>query len=225
MADNYSNNKNREKSLLEILNIIFQGKWIIFSTITLFLIIAFLYNQFSTPVYQSKALLKKESSDNKQGDEFSEILKLQSSDQLETEMELVKTSEVLRGVINELKLFVELKKVVDPNENSWELNNVFIDFPDSGNSYAKEISFPLPTFKNFHLLDDYRELELFIKKIGETDFELWNAKENKLITAFKNLSINPLDTLSSEEKLSLDSTIDQPEIFDEVNVITDFAQL
>jgi capsular exopolysaccharide synthesis family protein len=224
MTDISSVNKNKEKSLLEIIYTVYQGKWIVLSTVVLFLVIAFVYNHFSTPVYESKALLKKEVEDKRQTDEFSELVKLQTSDQLETEMELVKTNEVLSGVINELKLNVELKKVVDPNGNSWELNDVFIDFPDSGNNYSREISFPLPIFKNFHLLDDYRELELFIKKISEKHFELWNAKENKLITKFKDFTISELDTLNHDTLDSLDSTrLSQKEI-QGVTAKSDFAE-
>ncbi len=83
-----------------------------------------------------KHYLKKEVTDNSgQRDDLYELVKLQTSDQIETEMELIKTNEVLSRVINELKLYVELNKMVDPNGNSYELNNVFIDFPDSGNNY------------------------------------------------------------------------------------------
>ena len=160
-----------------------------------------------------------------QEDEFSELVNLQSSDQLETEMELVKTNEVLRGVINELKLFVELKKVVDPNGNSWELNNVFIDFPDSGNNYAREISFSLPIFKNFQLIDDYTELELYIKKISEKRFELWNAEENKLITSFNSSPVIDLDTLEENSATnSSDSTQEFENYQNGELVITDFAK-
>jgi capsular exopolysaccharide synthesis family protein len=224
MADISSVNKNKEKSLLEIIYTVYQGKWIVLSTVVLFLVIAFIYNQISTPVYESKALLKKEVEDKRQTDEFSELVKLQTSDQLETEMELVKTNEVLKGVINELKLNVELKKVVDPNGNSWELNDIFIDFPDSGNNYSREISFSLPIFKNFHLLDDYRELELFIKKISEKHFELWNAKENKLITSFKDFSISELDTLNLDTANTLDSNRVSQKDIQGVTAISDFAK-
>lgn len=225
MADTFSKKTNKEKSLLEIINIIYQGRLKIILSVFLFLILAYLYNQFTTPVYQSRALLKKEVAKNNQEDDFSELMQLQTSDQLETEMELIKTNEVLRGVINELKLNIVLNKVVDPNGNSWELNNVFIDFPDSGNNYAREISFDLPTFKNFQLLDDYRELELYIKKISEKRFELWNAEENKLVASFNSSSIIDLDTLEENSAAnSPDSTQKFKNYQNRELVITDFAK-
>ncbi len=60
MPDKSFKKHKKEKSLLEIINIIYQGSIKIILSVLLFLILAYLYNQFSTPVYQSKALLKKE---------------------------------------------------------------------------------------------------------------------------------------------------------------------
>ena len=64
MADRFSKKTNKEKSLLEIINIIYQGRIKIILSVLMFLILAYLYNQFSTPVYQSRALLKKEVAKN-----------------------------------------------------------------------------------------------------------------------------------------------------------------
>ncbi len=205
MIDKYSKKKQKEKSLLEILNIVYQGRIKIIASVIVCLILAYLYNLFSTPVFESTALLKKEAADNGGGqrDEINEIVKLQTSDLLETEMELIKTSEVLGRVINELKLNIELNEIIDSNGNSHKLNNVFTDFPDSGNNYAKEISFNLPIFKNFQLMNENTELELYIKKIGEKRFELWNAKENNLITSFSAAPVSDLDTL--KEYINADS--------------------
>ena len=209
MTDKYSNKTKKEKSLLEILNIVYQGRIKIIASLFLFLILAYLYNLLSTPVFESIALLKKEAADNRGGerDELYEIVKLQTSDLLETEMELIKTNEVLGRVINELKLYVELNEIIDPNENSHKLNNVFTDFPDSGNNYAREISFNLPIFKNFQLINENIELELYIKKIGEKHFELWSVKDNNLITSFSASSVSDLDTLKEYYAVnSIDST-------------------
>lgn len=226
MVEKFSKNYKKEKSLLEILNIVYQGRIKIISSVIIFLILAFLYNMFSTPVFESTALLKKEAADNNGGqrDELYEIVKLQTSDLLETEMELIKTNEVLGRVINELKLYVELNEIIDPNGNSFKLNNVFTDFPDSGNNYTREISFNFPVFKNFQLMNENIELELFIKKIGEKRFELWNAKENKLITRFIDSSVDVLDTLKEYFNAdSLDLTKPLEENKNWVTANTDFA--
>ena len=221
-----SKNTHKEKSLLEIINIIYKGRIKIILSVFFSLILAYLYNQFSTPVFESSALLKKEVNDNRgQRDEFSEFIRLQTSDQLETEMELVKTREVLSRVIDDLKLYVELNKLVDPNGNSYELKNVFVDFPDSGNTYASEISFSLPIFKNFKLVNENTDRELFIKKTGIKNFELWDAKNNELITSFKTSTtsgVNLQNEFNSTD--SPDSTNALGEKQNEMTVNTDFAK-
>lgn len=196
MVEKFSKNNKKEKSLLEIFNIIYQGRIKIISSVIVFLILAYLYNLFSTPVFESTALLKKEAADKrKDTDELYEIVKLQTSDLLETEMELVKTNEVLSRVISDLNLNIELREIIEPNGNSHKLNNVFTAFPDSGNNYAKEISFSFPIFNNFKFFDENIDIELFIKKTGDNQFELWNAKDNNLITKFKASPISESDTL------------------------------
>ena len=226
MLEKFSKNNKKEKSLLEIFNIVYQGRIKIISSVILFLILAFLYNFFSTPIFESTALLKKEAADTRGNqDELYEIVKLQTSDLLETEMELIKTNEVLGRVINELKLYIELNEIIDPNGNAHKLNNVFTDFPDTGNNYAKEISFDLPIFKNFQLMNENIDLELYIKKISEKHFELWNAKENKLITSISDSPVSDSDTLKEYYDVdSLDLTKSLEEDKNWVTAKTDFAQ-
>ncbi|MCZ7609045.1 MAG: polysaccharide biosynthesis tyrosine autokinase [Ignavibacterium sp.] len=226
MIDNISKSHKKEKSLLELIYIIYKGKWIIISIIIASVILAFTYNQLTTPIYESKALLKKEVTDNSgQRDELYEIVKLQTSDRLETEMELVKTSEVLGRVIQDLKLRFDVKKIVDPKENSYHLKNVFVDFPDSGNNYAKEISFSLPKIKYLKIKDENTELELFIKKIATNKFELWDVEKNKLIISFNVSSVSKSDSLiESNIENSFDLKQELQKNQNQLNVNTDFLQ-
>ncbi len=196
MAVMSSNNTKKEKSLLEILHIVYRGKKIIISSVFLFLILAFLYNKFSTPVFESEALLKKENTARGRRDGLYELLRLQTMDQIGTEIELLKSEDVLGRVIDGLKLRVELKEIIDPIGNSYELNNVFIDFPDSGNSYAKQIGFSLPMFKNVELKNKKTEQELYIEKKGENLFELREVEENRLILISKTSLVSEIDTLN-----------------------------
>ena len=60
MATVSSNNTKKEKSLVEIFLIVYRRKMILISSTILFLILAFLYNEYSTPEFESSAVLKKE---------------------------------------------------------------------------------------------------------------------------------------------------------------------
>lgn len=181
MPNKFSSNRKNEKSLLEIFHILYRGKWVIIFCVFLFLVLALLYSLLSTPTYESKALLKKEVADRGQRDELYEIVRLQTSDRLETEMELIKTNEVLRRVINNLKLYIELKEIIDPNGKSYKLKNVLIDFPESGNNLTHEIHFTLPIFNNFKLKDTQRELLLSIEKKADGLFELKEGNTGEII--------------------------------------------
>ena len=137
------NSTKKEKSILEILHIIYRRKSVVIISVVTFLVLSVLYNQFSSPVYESVALLKKEvANDKSTGNELLEIVKLQTQDMVETEMELVKTGDVLNGVIDELKLCIQLKEIVTPDGNSFEVHHVFTDFPDSGNTAQSPLLHP-----------------------------------------------------------------------------------
>ncbi|MBT8387123.1 MAG: hypothetical protein KJO12_06895, partial [Ignavibacteria bacterium] len=191
-----SNNTKKEKSLIEIFHIFYRRKIIIILSVFLSLILAYLYNKFSTPVYESEALLKKEVTQRERTDDLFELVKLQTMDQVGTIMQLITTEDVLGRVIDELKLRVELKEIIDPIGNPYEFKKVFIDFPDSGNSYAEQIGFSLPLFKNIEFKDNRTERELYIEKKGENLFELREVEENRIISITDASPVSAIDTTS-----------------------------
>ncbi|MBT8382399.1 MAG: polysaccharide biosynthesis tyrosine autokinase [Ignavibacteriaceae bacterium] len=196
MAAMSSKDTKKEKSLLEILHIVYRRKIIIIISVFLSLILAYLYNKFSTPVYESQALLKKEATQRERTDDLFELVKLQTMDQVGTVMALITTEDVLGRVIDELKLRVDLKKLIDPIGNSYKFKKVFIEFPDSGNSYAEQIGFSLPLFKNVEFKDKRTERELYIEKIGENLFELREVEENRVIFSTDASPVSVIDTTS-----------------------------
>ena len=111
--------KKKEKSLIEIIHIFYRRKLIIIMSVFALLCIALIYSYTSTPVYQAEVVLKKEVMTGKdETNEFYEIVKMQTQDEVETEMELVKTGEVLGKVINESKLFLSYIKIEDSQGNN-----------------------------------------------------------------------------------------------------------
>ena len=204
MAAMSSNDSKKEKSLVEVLHIVYRRKTIIILFTLVFLILALLYNLFSTPVFESTALIKKENPESRKN-ELYELVRLQTMDRLDTEIQLIQTEDVLSRVIDELNLRVELKEIIDPAGNSYELNNVFVDFPDSGNNYANQIGFSLPIFKNVKLKDKRTDIELYIEKKGENLFELRKVEENKLIADASPVSV--IDTTSDSSFINNEDSI------------------
>ncbi|MDX1372362.1 MAG: Wzz/FepE/Etk N-terminal domain-containing protein [Nitrososphaeraceae archaeon] len=108
-------NVNKDKTLFEILHIIFRRKVILIIAVFIALVLAFIYNNISTPMYEAKGLLKKETAkENKNQNDFYDIVRLQTQDEVETEMELIKTGDVLGRVVDELKLNFIIKTIITP---------------------------------------------------------------------------------------------------------------
>jgi len=215
MSEKFSQKNKKEKSLLEILYVVYRGKVYIISFVIVALSIAYLYNKISTPIFESKALLKKEVVDNRSKDEFSELIRLQTMDRLDTEMEIIRTGGVLQNVIDELNLRIELSKVVVPTGESYKLKDVLVNLSNDDNPFTKQISFGLPKFENIVLINKSFEKELSIEKVGEKSFELRDVAENRLISSVDNSSVIELDTLEKYEMSNtLDSTVTSKKISD-----------
>lgn len=212
--------KKKEKTLPEIIHIIYSRKIFIIISVCLLLALAVLYNQITTPVYESKALLKKEMADQEQSsNELYDIVKLQTQDEVETELELVKTREVLSGVIKDLNLFFDLKAIEEPNGYKHSMKNVFVSFPDSGNSYSSQIDFDLPLFSNIELKEKKSKFELYIVKKGKDIFELHDMKTDKLISRNQKAVLTDDDLARSE----IDSMIVQGSKPSKVRFNADFV--
>jgi capsular exopolysaccharide synthesis family protein len=197
MFEKFSQKNKNEKTLLEILYIVYRGKFFIITFAFLSLILAYLYNQISTPIYESTALLKKEVADYRRTDELSELVRVQTMDRLETEMQLIKTGEVLYRVIDGLKLRIELQKIVDPTGKSYELKDVLIDHPDSNSTFIQQAPYSLPKFNNIVVKNKALEKELYVVKVDEKQFELKDVAENKLISSLNYSSESVFDTLTN----------------------------
>src|SRR5690606_15436571 len=115
-----------------ILNILSRRKFLLIGTIAAALILAFLYNTFTPPVYESTTVLKKENTEGPQPvDQLSEIFELKTRDEIETEIELVNTWEVLSKVIEELDLYLTVEKIIERGGKEYKLNQLLVDYNDN----------------------------------------------------------------------------------------------
>ncbi|MCB0744463.1 MAG: hypothetical protein KDC67_11205, partial [Ignavibacteriae bacterium] len=144
MSEHKHKQNKTDISLKEILRVLSQRKFIILAIILLSIIAAFLFNIFKSPVYQSSVLLKKEIlSDQKDDDIIRTILSGRTQDELETEMQLVTTRQVLDKVIDELSLNININKIVEADgtvtvidlplaeyQHKYELNDYPATFPE-----------------------------------------------------------------------------------------------
>ncbi|MFZ1290809.1 MAG: polysaccharide biosynthesis tyrosine autokinase [Melioribacteraceae bacterium] len=187
--------KKSEISLKEIFRIFMKRKLIILSFILLSLIAAIIYNTFKSPVYQSSVLLKKEIlADQKDNDVIKTILSGRTQDELETEMQLVQTRQVLNSVIEKLSLNIIISKIIEQDgtvtiidlplteyQHNYSLNEYPTSFPKINNlniglrTHENQFTILAKKNNNFDVLNKYREsVSTDGKKYSNLSSNEWN---------------------------------------------------
>jgi tyrosine-protein kinase Etk/Wzc len=209
-----SHSKQKEITFGEILQIIFKRRYILIGSLAITILLAFLFNMISTPIYEATGMLKKEviPKEGKKGD-FSDIIDLQTRDEVETEMELVKTWNVLSKVVDELNINIEIVKVVTPEGESIEINEPSVNFFDPAvvNNYSLPIQ--LPNFNQVNIKQKKESAELCLKKKDKTTYEIEDASTDQLLSSFNlNTSnqfslVNDSTEFASKEIIKFDIPI------------------
>lgn len=176
---NQHNQKN-ERSVENFFKAIFRKKHYIVITILLALAVAYFINYSATPLYESKTLLKKDNTVSSKGDEFQEIMNLQTKDLIETEIQLVTTNNVLNNVVNDLKLYLNIDKIVDKSGHEIDINKSLVDYNHEylennpeGNSY--------PHFLEIKALTNNPGSSVMIKKVSAKTFDFYNADDGAFL--------------------------------------------
>ena len=177
----FSQPKNQDEpapSIKDILNILQRHRLTIIGCTLLIGVLAAAYAFLSDPVYESRALIKKEINgiNQSENDEFSRIVRMQTAfDDIETEAELIKSRGILEKVIQELDLYFILERIEVPDILSYDFNTPLAAYshelkryPQSGapRITVTEFFFP-PEFREFESesftirVNEYRSLELY----------------------------------------------------------------
>ncbi len=183
--------KKSEISIPEIISVIFRRKWIIVIAVVLSILAALLYNFIKDPVFQSSVLLKKEIifDKNTQQDRIQSILALRSQDELETEMQLVHTRNIINRVIDELSLNIFISKIIEQDGTV-----TIIDLPLS--EYKNNFNLELYP-KSFPQINDIDiglrtvKSDFIIKKNDKEGFNLLNKKNKNILSDSKKISDIP----------------------------------
>lgn len=197
----------REKTLVEIFQIIARNKKILFTTVGVFLIAALIYSFTATPIYEASSTLKKEGNPNDRrlgsGTDISTLLSLQSTDEIETELELIKTFKVASEVAKELDLYVNVKEIKwSSNDKNYEVNKTFVEMNDPAFIGKNSKKFRIPEkFKiKFEKTEDLILGDFSILKKSEDKYELIDLLSGKkisesIVEKTKYDRFSPLDTI------------------------------
>ncbi|MCL6493731.1 MAG: polysaccharide biosynthesis tyrosine autokinase [Ignavibacterium sp.] len=178
----------REKTLIEIFQIIAKNKKILFGTVGLFLIIALIYSFTATPLYEASATLKKESNPSDRrlssGTDISTLLSLQSTDEIETELELIKTFKVASEVARELDLYSTINEIKwNSNDENIKIEKPFIEINDPAFIQKNARKFRIPEkFKiEFENVNDLISGDYAIRKVDTDKYILIDILTNKVL--------------------------------------------
>lgn len=194
-----NNKKQKEKTFVEILQIIFRRKYILIGSLLITIIIAVLFNLLSTPVFKASGLLKKEvAPKNRTKGDFADIIDLQTRDEIETEIELVKTWNVMSSVVDELKLNITIKKIMTSGGKTIKVDEPVVYFSDPAIVDKYSIPFDLPEFKSVITKQKKESAELYIVKTGKNTFEIRDALTDRLLSSSDGI-INSSDNESMDK--------------------------
>ncbi len=174
--------KHPEKTLGEILQIINRRKSILIISVLITLVVAGAYSFLSKPVYESTVVLKKDKTqDTKSPTDLMNIVNLQSPDEIETELELVKTWSVFSKVIDNLSLFLKVDRIEMPSGKKININKLLVDYynPDFFNNPPDNLS--LPQFVEVKLNDLNSSSRYYIEIAKDKTYRIYNAENDSLI--------------------------------------------
>lgn len=110
-------------TVAEVLRVLNRRKLLILSTLAVMSIIALFYNSVAPRVYQASVLIKKEKPLNERGsDDLRSLVLLRTPDEIETEIEILKTRPVVARVADALNLSFSVQRIEIPGKPARELN-------------------------------------------------------------------------------------------------------
>lgn len=180
------NPPKREKSILEIVRMILKHKFLLLGIVLLFLLVAIFYSFTTQPKYEATATLKKENNiDNRRiaSQDISTMLSLQSTDEIETEMNLIKTHSVIKEVVKDLDLYITFNQIKWGNKNTYKLQKNYLQISDPIFQNGNKSKFKIPEVFNLQFENEDKPVtgNFYIKKESESNFVLYLASSKKKI--------------------------------------------
>lgn len=212
MNDNNNGHANRtrtevpkkEKTLLEIFQLILKNKYILFAAVFAALALALAYAFLAEPKYEAKAVLKKESNpeDNRfRAPDISQLLTLQSTDVIETDMQLVTTYSVMSEVVDELDLFASVESVKWGDGKSYKIEKAYLDMLDPVFRSKNAGKFLVP--EKFEIVLKDTSLNsggvFLIQKISDDEFKLLDGADRRVLAN----SVSYIDSTLTDSVFSI----------------------
>ncbi len=184
----------KEKTLLEIFQLILKNKYLLIGTIFLFVVGALVYSFSTQPKYEAVAILKKESNPENSrrigAQDISTMLSLQSTDEIETEMKLITTNTVMKAVVHQLDLFISVDQIKWGKSKNYKVERNFPEILDPTFQAKNKEKFLVPEVFSVEFLEADKPVtgEFRLKKESETRYILYTTSKNKKLAESRNES-------------------------------------
>ncbi len=180
MNDRFLGMKKGEITASQLLRILSRRKIIILWSVAIVFLLVFIYNLVIPSKYEATVVLKKEGTDKSEySGEFEEIMGVRSRDEVETEMEIVKTRNVLDQVIFELGLPLEVIKIVNSVGRTMMIEKHLVDYSHQSPS-SSSLEEKMPVFSNTQFFPEESGYEFYIEKDAENSYTVYKADGEKL---------------------------------------------
>ncbi|OGB61279.1 MAG: hypothetical protein A2Y94_09940 [Caldithrix sp. RBG_13_44_9] len=171
-----------------IFQVIERKKNYLIGVVLFFLVLVLLYNFLATPVYQSSVLIKKEQIyDYRDPDPLNRIMSRQTTDEIDTEIEINKSRSVLEKVVLEKKLFLQIESIKLSKGKNINLNYSYPLYEQwlGIESPWKE---QLPRFENIQLKPDEVSHDYHLKLFGDNQYLILDAEKDNVIMSGSDLN-------------------------------------
>lgn len=186
-AGSQERNGTPEIRVSEIFQILLRRKFTLLFSMLLMLMLAFLYIFLAEPVYESAVLIKKEKPlDERSRDDFAKIVQIQSPDEIETEIEILKTRPVLEKVVAELGLNIIVDKVILPGGDSRKYEIPLLEYQQRAAAELADPAVPPIQISSLQTAEDLKERILRIRVSENSLLEVYEGKSNSLLKTALN---------------------------------------
>lgn len=185
MTTNRNQNKD-DINLLSLIETVYRRKTLLIFPTVIAVAVALVITHFTTPIYQAEVVIKKERPlREKQTDDFRDIIFMQSSDEVETEMELIKSRTVLSKVVKDLNLNIKIEKLELPDEGKVSVNKDLYEY--SSSLAGKKVKlYAYPNFPEVKINNPHKSGSYYLKKIDKHIFGLYDAITDSLLQTIRN---------------------------------------
>ena len=177
---------------------------VIFIAFVIIFLCGAIFYSLKSPIYESTILLKKQEQPKDQNvqDQYLKLVANQSSDDIETELQLINTRVVLSRVVNQLKLNFVIDDIQFPGGKKIDIQRSLTPYgwwlKDKG---EESLDYPQVLDAQVDSIDDAAKLNYYVV-YNDGYIELYNTETNKLINSKR--SGNPSEISSDGFHLKID---------------------